>query len=383
VDALTLARALELAHSTKGQRVSIYMPTHRFAPGSQDQDTTRLRNLLRGAAEKLAAQGIRQAEVDDLLGSARSLLDDRPFWLRARDGLAVLVGPEGLSTFRATTPFTESVAVGERYDLRQLLPLIGVESHFWLLAISQKRVRLYEGSAEDLVETPVADMPASLTEALRWDDFEKTSLQFHTGTHGAGGRRPAVFHGTGESDTRDELVRFFRAIDRGLHEHLRSSDAPLLLAGVEYLLPIYRDANTYPNLASDAIPGNPDATTPAALHERATVILEAMRDAAIHDLVSEVTDAWGSPKTTPDPETVIPAAHHGRVATLLITDDAQWWGSYDARAGSLVVRSHPEEGDDDLLGLSALHTIENGGTVVHVKSEDMPHAEVAVAMLRY
>ncbi|MCE2703319.1 MAG: hypothetical protein LW859_39355 [Anabaena sp. 49633_E8] len=45
-------------------------------------------------------------------------------------------------------------------------------------------------------------------------------------------------------------------VDSALHKKLRGEKAPLILAGVEYLLPIYRQANTYPYLAETGITGN-------------------------------------------------------------------------------------------------------------------------------
>ena len=249
VDALTLDRALDLARTRGGNRATIYMPTRPFGPGSQEEDATRLKNLLRTAEDDLARRGVKGAEAQGLLAPGRALLEDRPFWLRADKGLALLLGPEGAQVFRLRWPVPESVRVADRYHVRALLPFVDMCSAFWLLAISQKRVRLFEGSTATLEEVPAEGVPESLAVAMRWDDFEKDSLQYHSGTSGTGGRRPAVFHGTGETAVKGELARYFRAIDRGLHDHLRDSRAPLILAGVDYLLPIYREVNTYGHLA--------------------------------------------------------------------------------------------------------------------------------------
>ena len=39
----------------------------------------------------------------------------------------------------------------------------------------------------------------------------------------------------GVDERKDELLRYFQHIDRGLHALLREETAPLVLAGVEYL----------------------------------------------------------------------------------------------------------------------------------------------------
>ena len=68
--------------------VSMYLPTHRLGPETQ-QDPIRLKNLLKQAEERLRNNGLRRADADNILGPARRLLNDRVFWQHQGDGLAV------------------------------------------------------------------------------------------------------------------------------------------------------------------------------------------------------------------------------------------------------------------------------------------------------
>ncbi|HSQ22536.1 MAG TPA: hypothetical protein VLQ52_07060 [Coriobacteriia bacterium] len=383
MDTLTLERLLELAQAHGDTRVSLFMPTRRFGPGSQEEDRTRLKNLVRDAEEGLTARGLRAAEVAELLGPIRALGDDRPFWLRSSDGLALLSGPEGLHRFQVPVPVAELVWVGDRYHVRPLFGALAASRTFWLLALSQKRVRLLSGNGYGLEEVPAEGIPSSLGDALRWDDYEKNSLQFHTGTSGSGGRRPAVFHGTGETDVKDELVRYFRGIDAGLHDLVKESDAPLVLAGVDYLLPLYRDVNSYPHLAAETIQGNPDGLGDAELHERAWAIVDGVFADEHRSAAERVVELWASPRVTSDPEALVPAAHHGRVDTLLLAEGAHWWGTLNADAGEVIVNPHAADGDEDLLDRAAVETLANGGRVITIAAGEMPHGKDAVALLRY
>ena len=277
----------------------------------------------------------------------------------------------------------EIVRVDARYHLKPLVGMLGTARDFWLLALSQKHVRLYRGTRDRIAEVPAEGVPASLADALQSEEYERSSLQFHTGTSGTGGRRPAVFHGTGEPDVKDELVRYFREIDRGLRELLKGSDVPLVLAGVDYLLPIYREVNSYPHLTEEGLPGNPDSLGEVTLHERALGVVEAIADAERAAAAARVEEAWASPKTTPDPERIVPAAAHGRVDVLFVADDAAWWGSYDHDAERVMVSTHQGEHDEDLLDLATLHTLLNGGEVFSLPADEMPKGADAVALLRY
>ena len=383
MDTLSLDVLISLARAHGGERVSLYMPTRRFGPGSQEEDTTRLRNLVRAAEEQLSARGLRPSATEALLAPVRALADERPFWLRSSDGLAVLSGPEGVLTFQVPVRFEELAWVSDRFYLRPLLTALDASRTFWLLTLSQKRVRLLSGTGYTLQEVPAEGIPASLADALKWDDYEKSSLQFHTGTSSPGGRRPAVFHGTGEVDAKDEIVRYFRGIDRGLHDLLKDSAAPLVLAGVDYLLPLYRDVNSYAHLAAEAIVGNPDGLGDSELHRRAWEIAARTFDDEHTRTAGRVTELWASPRVTPDPEALLAAALHGRVDTLLVAESAHWWGEFDVESGRLTLSTGARDGAEDVLERAAFATLQSGGSVVILPAEDVPHGNDAVALLRY
>lgn len=383
MDALTLDHVMELARAHGCVRVSVYMPTRPFGPGSQEEDSTRLKNALKTAEEQMAAFGSKPAEIEQVLAPARALLDDRPFWLRSGLGLALFAGPDGMRAFQLPEPVAELVMVGERYHVKPLLKLVSSSRRFWLLTLSQKRVRLFEGTRYRLDEVPAEGIPESLAEAMRWEDFQKTPLQFHTGTPGVGGRRPAVFHGTGEPDVKDEIVRWFREVDRGLKEVFKDSKAPLVLAGVDYLLPLYREVNTYPYLAAEAVVGNPDNTREAVLHERSWAIANGIFEAEAAEAAREIEEVWASPRTAVDPEAIVTAAAQSRVALLLVSDEAQWWGSYDPVGGRAELHPQPSNGDEDLLDFASLAALKSGGKVIVRPAAEMPHGKDAVALLRY
>ena len=376
-------RLAELAADRDGLRVSLYMPTRRFGPGSQEADTTRLRNLLRDAEARLNALEIKPSEVQAILAPVRALPDDRPFWLRSEEGLALLLAPGQMQVLRLPGAPDERVWVGDRYHLTPLLPFMDAGRRFWVLALSQKRVRLYEGGMAGLTETPAAGIPESLSDALQWEEFEKTSLQFHTGTSGSGGRRPAVFHGTGEVDLKDEIVRFFRGIDRGLREYLEDGSAPLVIAAVDYLLPLYREVNTYPRLTDGSVAGNPDSLGEAALHAQAWPIVKSVFDAERAALAARAAELWGSPRVTAEAERVLDAVRHGRVQDLLLAEGAHWWGTYDEDSGRVEVLAEPAADAGDLLDPAIADTLRHGGSVVALPRAEMPHGRDAVAMLRY
>lgn len=382
MDPLSLEDVKSLSRQAGGIHVSIYMPTVRFGPDSQAENAGRLRNLLKQVCMDLDRQGLRASEIDDILAPARLAAEDRQFWLRASDGLAAFLGPSS-RLFRLPVPFAESVTVSRRYYLKPLLAHLGSDRPFYVLALSLKHARLLRGSMVSLSPVDLEGAPGSLADALRWDDFEKRSLQFHTQTSSAqGGRRPAVFHGSGEPDPKEEIVRYFRGIDRALKETI-TPDAPLVLAGVDYLLPLYREVSSMPSLVDDAVLGNPDSLGSDALHDQAWAIAQAVFDAEREHAAGRIDDLWATPRATADPETVVPAALHGRVETLFVALDREIWGTVDANEDSVEIHPRHQPGDEDLLDRAALHTLLSGGDIFAVPAQEMPRDGAAVALLRY
>src|SRR5579883_1833359 len=120
--------------------VTILLPTHR-AGREVRQDAIRLRNLLDRAAEWLATGGARSDEAESLLAPARALLEDEGFWREQGGGLALFLAPGVFECFKLALEPPEEVVVGERFQLRELLPALDDGERFFLLAISARRAR--------------------------------------------------------------------------------------------------------------------------------------------------------------------------------------------------------------------------------------------------
>jgi hypothetical protein len=68
------------------------------------------------------------------------------------------------------------------------------------------------------------------------------------------------------------LLAFFRQVDGGMPDLLGEERAPLILAAVDHLYPVYRQANSYSELLDEWIPGNPEVLSAEELHRRAAPI---------------------------------------------------------------------------------------------------------------
>lgn len=382
MDLLTKAQLERLAGSSPGPGVSVFMPTHR-AGAETRQDPIRLRNLLSEAEENLKRGGMPPTEAREMVAPAHELLSDAVFWRHQADGLALFLSGQGLQRYRLPLRFEELAVVADRYHVKPLLPLLAGDGVFFVLALSQNEVRLVEATRHTAGEVDLpADVPKSLAEALRYDDPEK-ELQFHTGTAGGGGARPAVFHGH-EPDSGEGLLRFFRRVDLGVRGLLGArGESPLVLAGVDYLLPVYREASDYPNVPEEGVTGNPEGLPPEELRDRAWPIVGPRFDADREDAVARHARLAGTGQTSSDLREVVAAAYFGRVDVLFAARGRRRWGSFDAASGEAREHGEPERGDGDLLDFAAVQTFLNGGTVYVVEPEKVPGGADASALMRY
>jgi hypothetical protein len=363
------------------------MPTHRAGREIQ-QDPLRLKNLLSGAEKHLLASGLCTPDAKELLEPAQRFLQNSHFWQHQSDGLAIFLSREMFCYYRLPLDFDVLVVVTNRFHIKPLFPLLSGDGRFYILALSQNDVRLFQGTRYSVSAIDLEGVPTSLAEALRYDDPEKR-LQFHTSTRmpGGKGKRPAIFHGhgVGSNDAEANILRYFHQVDEGLHDLLKDEQAPLVLAGVGYLLPVYKEANTYPHLVDQGIEGNPERLSAEELHKYAWAIVHPHFFVAQEEAATRYRQlvGAGSEQASNDLKDIIPAAHQGRVETLFVAVGIQRWGSFSLDTNLVRLHEESEHGSEDLLDFAAVHTLLNGGTVYSVEPEKMPHKASLAAVFRY
>lgn len=388
MDRLSKNEIKTLLEKQKCPCVSIFLPTSRGGVESQ-QDELRLRHQIRDAENRLLLENLRSTEVEKLLEPLNALLDDGEFWLHTVDGLAMFRTSELFHYYRLPCSFKEQVIVSDHFYLKPLLPFLANDGRFYILGMSQNAIRLLEGTRYSVhqLELPEA-VPESLAEALKYEEAEN-EVSFYSSSSGAlvgkGGRKAAIFYGqgVGHDDSKDHLLRYFQQIDRGLHELLKNESAPLVLAGVEYLFPIYRQANTYPYLLAQGVPGNPDKLSSNVLHEEAWAVVKPYFQKVQERAAAQYRDNVGTTRTSNDIREIMPAAYYGQVGSLFVAIDQELWGTFDPTSNTIHVHKEARFRDDDLLDEAATQTLLHDGSVYAVEQVKVPGESLLAAVFRY
>ncbi len=382
MDTITLRELKHWAGEQTGPAISIYMPMHPSGEAGM-QDPIRLKNLVTQAAARLEAQCLRTPDIQAFLAPAAELSDAEDFWRFRGRGLAILLKPGQFRAIRLPVAVPESLTVGPRLNIKPLVAAVDRGERFLLLALNQNRARLWEVTRDAITAVTAQGLPANMREALAIDSADRGE-QIHAGMRGSLGKQAAIFHGQGgEKDTaKSDVKEFFRVIDRALAPVLRDETAPLLLAGVDYLLPIFREITRYPHLAERHLSGNCEQLTSHQLHERAWELMQPYFDRPRRQALDRLRELVGTDKTSLDPAAIVAAAHAGKIEVLLADPGGKRLGRFDAQLGKAITATADGDGED-LVNLAVAETLLHGGTAYPVEARDLPAQAPDAAIFRY
>jgi hypothetical protein len=365
MDVLRPPELRELLSSSRPPCVSMYLPTHRRAPG-EGEAALRLRMLLGDARAALDDLGLGSTEIDGLLAPATRLLADRLFWEQQGDGLAILLAADRWQRLRLPFPVPELVSVGERFSIHPLVELLA-DRRFLLLALSQRLARLFTTDPWSMRELEVEGLPHGVVEDLPLDQHEE-SLQVHGAITGPGSE--ASFHGHGGAKDAAAVARerYLRAVDHALHPALRGRTEPLVVAGVRSVVAEFAGLTGHGPIIAQAA-GNVDRMPLEELHAAAWVAAEPLFLRRRDEALRRYTALAGTGRTSDRLEEVVEAASQGRVETLLVPP-ATAVASGDADTTGAV---------EEAITATVLHR----GEVHLVAGGSWPDLTVPAAILRY
>jgi hypothetical protein len=371
----------DLLHQRSDWCVSLYLPTHRTGRETL-QDPIRLDNLLRGAEKELVAAGIRSPEARELLQPGRELLNDTFFSRRMADGLSIFLSGDFFKFFKLPLHFIESLHIGRQFYLKPLVPLLHCCKRFYVLAVSQKSLRLLECTEFGADEIELGGVPRGIQEALGYGEesiplFRMSSQASNPGT------APMIHgHGGAVESEKERIRRWFQILKESFHSFFEQQNIPLVFAGVEYLFPVFKQVEVYKNTIHDFIEGNPDEIDSLELQRKGLQLVSPSFNTEKERAVQRCMDLLGGPLASDNIGDILPGAAAGRVDTLFIDTVAEQWGKYDPASGRVQVHDQRQTGDEDLLDLAFAHAYLNGGNVYGLDSPEMAGKNGA-AIFRY
>ncbi|MDD2441693.1 MAG: hypothetical protein PHG76_06240 [Eubacteriales bacterium] len=376
---LTAAELNEMLHIRREPCVSIYLPVEKVGQDTR-QGAIRLRKLIKASHEALRERGLRTPQAEQLLSPVQALVEDALFWEHQEQGLALFASQDSLKIHQLIEKCAESVTISDRFMVLPLLAESERDQAYYLLSLSLDGTRLYLGTRASLTECELAE-PRSVKSVRDTYTLEK-QLQHH-GSSGSGG---TVYHGSETAHDKDKLMveEFLRQMSANLAGSLTLPDAPLVVACVDYLFPIFRSLCKDCRLQDTHISGSPDTLKKEVLTDKGWQIARPFFEQGKHQAIRSYGNLAGTGKTSIGIGNLLPLALQGRVDTLLLSRQPVW-GRWDASSGAVleIQEEQAQFGDPDLLSVAALLVLEHGGTVFLLHDDEMPVSDSCAGLLRF
>jgi hypothetical protein len=368
--------------------VSIYLKVHKAGVGVNEQfDPVNFKNQLQELSRKIIEQGHSEAYAKTLLEPGFELIRNDEFWRELSPGLAVFISDGYFKYIKMPLePIEERVAIESSFSVTPLIPIRNSEEYFYLLVISKHGAKLFKADCWGMKIVDV-DLPQSVEDVKRISGLDATT--FRSGSNGS--RAPkysqeGVYHGAGggNTDGKDNMLVYFEAVDDVLWEKvLHNENAPLLLAGVEYEIPIYRSACDYHNIWPQALTGSRELQPTQKLYEDAKEVMQPFFDQKLTKAIETYMNNSANGKTSSIAADIIPATHYSQVSHLFVCKGEHIWGKFDEMNNELMFKDAPDGTTEDLLDLAVVKTLSNGGEVFLLDKERMPADTQLAAILRF
>jgi hypothetical protein len=371
--------------------ISIFLPMHEQDGSQWQTGPLRLQQLFNQVQMQLLEVGLRRALIDKLLEPTLPLLEaNRIFWQIPSAELALFLSPTTSHAYRLPPWTPEKVVVGANFYVRPLLPLLLEDGRYYILTLSQNNIRLLEGSQYGVHEVPLLNTPASLAEAMQYDQVEPVRQLHSIASSGRIHGAPAVaVHGQGtaadEKLVKEKIGRYLQQVGRGVAAVLTQRPGPIVLAGVDYLSAIYQQLHPTQQLLEEHLAGNPDHLSAQELYERSWPVVAPLfqrsPDKAHQRYLTLVGQDDARAVTGIEP--VLQAVYARRIDTLLVAATDDYWGCIDAAQGAITPHTQRQVGDEELLNWAVIHTLQQGGAVYPLQPLILSHAAPIAALLHF
>ncbi len=384
---LTKDRFAELANYKADCTVSLYIPTHRAGVEVNEHfDRVGFKSILNTVEQQLNQKGYSQQIIQDLLKPGYDLIHDETFWTTLSDGLAVFISNGFFKYIKMPATTEQKIVIEPTFYVTPLIPVMTSNEYFYLLVISKQTAKLFKADLFGMQIVPVK-VPQGVDEVKRLADPD--SLVNRHGDSGRRGNAAALSgqaHGAGEGnpDAKENLATYFEAVDDLLwKEVFNKENAPLVLAGVEYEIPIYKSVCDYHNVWEHALTGSREHQTTDVLYQDAKALMQPYFEQKLNKALDRYGNKSATELTSSIVEDVIPAAYYGRVSHLFVCKGYHSWGSFDEMANEIKLHETQNAESEDLIDNAVVKTLATGGEVFLLDKEKMPAGSMVAALMRY
>lgn len=344
--------------------ISITLPTHRTSPQNK-QDPVRVKNLVRQAADRLLDE-FPKREMEPLLIRLEKLAESIDY-NNLMDGLVLYANQDFSRSFMLPFSVDERVVIDDTFFTRNLVHALNHTTRYWVLVLSEKPTRLYEGIRDTLTEVQDEGFP-----------MEHTMPGGSKSLPGGPGVRKSAY--------RDEYHRkFFRQVDSALKVFMDDDRLPLVLVGVDRYHAFFNTVTNYHDLIFGRITGNHDKTSAHELSKMVWPLVEDKFKEKRQQILGELNKAVSDRKVASEINDIWRKAFEGRGRTLLVEENFHYPARLDETGQHLTPAEDVTAPDviDDAVDEIIETVISMGGEVVFMEDGQLEEHQRMALILRF
>lgn len=356
-------KLMELKKVKADNCVTIIMNTHRTAPDSQ-KDSIQLKNLIKEAIEKLNSINDKKL-VEKVTEHLNNLVCDIDFDNNL-DAIALFVNAEERieETVQLPLSVVDRVIVDDTFATRDLLRAENQVSDYYILALSQQKVRLLHASNDQIVSEYKSPFPIKNTEFYTTSGIENSNAPLQTNL----------------------LAEFFNRVDKEVNKIRKENDFPVLIATEEGNFYEYlKIADEKDSIYELFLNGN---RLEEKDHELAKNSWPIVQENLIKDMKKHkntINEAVGHGKFLSDASEIWRNLEEGRVKTLFVEENL-FQSAVVENGGIRFVEKSEETSKNivaDIYDDMIEKNMEQGGTTVFLPTGELEEYQGFAATLRY
>jgi hypothetical protein len=354
--------------------ISIIVPTHRLSH-ERRVDKPEVEKALENARQFLRFK-YGESEIKPLMRALDELYKNIDFNHNS-DGLGLYVSPNIKLLVQFPFPVQEKVMVGDNFELRDLIYKINYSKPYLVLLLTEKEVRLFEGTWEELNEIKDRNFPKKYEEEFIYNPPSR-------GTPYTGHAHVRNFEKDKSALEEIRFKDFFRDTDDLLNDYL-VNDMPLILLGTEKELGWFRNISVHKKQIIGEITGSYNHSHPTELANIVWPLMQSHLDNETVELIKEFIEKIGEHRGISGIQEVWQAALEGKGLKLLVEKDFRKPGFVAKDAFRLFLRppqnSHKILADavEDIIEM----VLEKNGQVFFTENDALKDYQRIALITRY
>lgn len=360
--------------------ISIYHPVSSMdAP--DNVNPVHFQNILDEVRQQIGGkEGYGHEHAQAAIKQLEDALNDSNLWAGDRQALAVFASADHAHVIDLRIPVERTVIIADSFHVKPLIRALQQSQQYRVLAITPRRVRLFEGDEVSLREVKLPpNVPLAVDDVIA---VQATGTD--TTPQSSNGGLPPSTHQPFYAPGNVAFDRFCRMVDHAIWESMTQRDQiPIIVCADVKTLRVFLDQTKNNRVMKEGIQLNPDAITPDRLREEAWKLIAPQFQQQIQTLKDAYHAAKARQLGSDEIPEVAEAAAVGRVGTLLVDSDAKVPGILNRASGLIEEAPMSNPRADDVLDDLAELVLKMDGQVLVIPHNEMPTDHGVAAIYRY